>query len=275
MGAPVAEQAYAECAAGIARLNRRGSRAPGLAFILVGRDPASHLYVKRKRQACRSLGISGQTVKLPADVSQRQLLERIGELNRDEAIDGILVQQPLPQQIDTGAVVRAVDPAKDVDGFHPHNLGELAAGSPDGLRACTPKGIMRLLAAAGIDPAGRHALVIGRSLIVGRPMALMLINAHATVTVCNSRTRPELLAAGCRNLVCGDMVKPGAAVIDVGLNRDERGLLCGDTDFESVREVAGHITPVPGGVGPMTVAMLMANTVQAALAADAARAQAA
>ena len=275
-GKSVAENVYAECTAAIADLNQKRGRPPGLAFVLVGENPASQVYVGRKQKVSERLGISGQIIRLAADVSEAKLLECIDGLNQDAQIDGILVQQPLPAQIDATRIVRAVDPAKDVDGFHPANLGALAAGLATGFRACTPLGIMRLLDSAAIPLRGRQATVVGRSLIVGRPISYMLINAGATVTVCNSATDLQLLNQACRAadilvvaagrpaLIGADMVKPSAAVVDVGINRDSAGKLCGDVDFEAVRSRVAHITPVPGGVGPMTVAMLMANTVAAA-----------
>lgn len=275
-GDAVAERVYDECKAGVAAVLAERGSPPGLAFVLVGDDPASGLYVGRKQKASGKLGIQGRIVRLAADISQDQLLDCIGELNRDPEIDGILVQQPLPAQIDVRSAIMAVDPDKDVDGFHPANLGALAAGLDTGLKACTPLGIMRLIAAAGVDPRGRQATVIGRSLIVGRPISYMLVNAGATVSICNSATDEQVLRRLCREadiliaatgrpaLIGADMVKPGATVIDVGINRDSRGRLCGDVDFDAVRAQAAHLTPVPGGVGPMTVAMLMANTVEAA-----------
>ena len=275
-GKTVAERVHDECRAAVADLLESGGRPPGLAFVLVGEDPASGLYVGRKQKASSRLGIRGRIVRLAADISQKRLLSCIDDLNRDPEVDGLLVQQPLPAQIDAACIVRAVDPDKDVDGFHPANLGALAAGLDGGLRACTPLGVMRLLAEAGVSLRGRQAVVIGRSLIVGRPLSYMLINAGATVTVCNSATDPQALGRLCRQadilvaaagrpgLIGADMVKPGAAVIDVGINRDSQGALCGDVDFDAVRPQAAFLTPVPGGVGPMTVAMLMANTVAAA-----------
>ena len=275
-GRTVAERVYDQCRAAIADLGGRRELAPGLAFVLVGENPASQAYVRRKQKACERLGIRGRIVRLAGDVSEAKLLECVAGLNQDPEIDGILVQQPLPPAIDPTRIIRAVDPDKDVDGFHPANLGALAAGLDTGLVACTPLGIMRLLEAAGIGLRGRQATVVGRSLIVGRPISYLLVNAGATVTVCNSATAADALEDSCRRadilvaaagrpgLIGADMVKPGAAVIDVGINRDDDGRLCGDVDFAAVRARAGHLTPVPGGVGPMTVAMLMANTVAAA-----------
>lgn len=249
---------------------------PGLAVILAGDDPASAIYVRNKEKAAGEIGIRSSVVRLPAGVSQAELLGIIDGLNRDPGVHGILVQAPVPAGLDFEAIVLAIDPAKDVDGFHPLNMGLLARGFPGripGRIACTPKGVMRLLRESGIDPAGRHAVVVGRSTIVGRPMSLLLLAADATVTICHRATRDLgaltrtadilVVAAGRPGMITADMVKPGAAVIDVGMNRTAGGLV-GDVDFAGVRETAGWITPVPGGVGPMTVAMLLENTVEAA-----------
>jgi methylenetetrahydrofolate dehydrogenase (NADP+)/methenyltetrahydrofolate cyclohydrolase len=246
---------------------------PGLAVILVGDDPASAVYVRNKVRACAECGIRSVQQTWPATLAQAELLARIAELNADPAIHGILVQMPLPPQLDARAVVEAMDPAKDVDGFSVTSAGELLAGLP-GLRPATPAGCMQLIESAGLDLRGRHAVVVGRSHTVGKPMALLLLQAHATVTVCHSGT-PDLghhtrqadvvvVAVGRRGTLRADMVKPGAVVIDVGINRDEHGKLCGDVDFNSVAQVAGAITPVPGGVGPMTITMLLVNTLDAA-----------
>jgi methylenetetrahydrofolate dehydrogenase (NADP+) / methenyltetrahydrofolate cyclohydrolase len=249
-------------------------RPPGLATVLVGDDPASAIYVRRKREACEEVGIRSLHHEPDGSVSQEDLLELVGELNDNDEVDGILVQLPLPDQIDAGAIVNALDPDKDVDGLTPTSAGRLARGEP-GLVPCTPQGIMELLASAGVDPAGKEAVIVGRSNLIGRPLFSLLLGANATVTVCHSRTRDlgevcrraEILvaAAGQPRLIGGDMVRPGAPVIDVGTNRTDDGLV-GDVDFEAAKEVAGAITPVPGGVGPMTIAMLLANTVQAARA---------
>jgi methylenetetrahydrofolate dehydrogenase (NADP+) / methenyltetrahydrofolate cyclohydrolase len=249
-------------------------RPPGLATVLVGDDPASAIYVRRKREACEEVGIRSLHHEPDGSVSQEDLLELVGELNDNDEVDGILVQLPLPDQIDAGAIVNALDPDKDVDGLTPTSAGRLARGEP-GLVPCTPQGIMELLASAGVDPAGKEAVIVGRSNLIGRPLFSLLLGANATVTVCHSRTRDlgevcrraEILvaAAGQPRLIGGDMVRPGATVIDVGTNRTDDGLV-GDVDFEAAKEVAGAITPVPGGVGPMTIAMLLANTVQAARA---------
>ena len=247
-------------------------RPPGLATVLVGEDPASHIYVKRKREASEAAGIRSFHHEPDGDVSQAALLELLAELNGTPEVDGILVQLPLPGHLHADEIVRALDPAKDVDGLTPASAGLLARGEP-GLVPCTPSGVMELLREAGTDPAGTEAVVVGRSNLVGRPLASLLLGADATVTVCHSKTpdlaavclRADILVAavGRPRLVTGEMVKPGATVIDVGTNRTDDGLV-GDIDFDSAVEVAGAITPVPGGVGPMTIAMLLANTVQAA-----------
>lgn len=246
---------------------------PGLAVILVGDNPASQVYVNNKVKACGEAGVRSELIRLPLDVSQDELLARIRALNVDPAIHGILVQLPLPPQCDNGAVVDAIDVDKDVDGFHLYNLGGLIAGDSV-YPPCTPYGVMHLLEHSGIPIAGQNAVVVGRSNIVGKPMALMLLQKDATVSICTSKTRDLaaytrmadilVVAVGKPRLVTGAMVRPGAAVIDVGINRLPNGQLVGDVDFESVREVAGYLTPVPGGVGPMTVTMLLANTIQSA-----------
>ena len=246
---------------------------PGLAVVMVGEQPASRIYVRNKMKACTEAGFDAELIEHPASLSEAALLDLIAQLNRNPAIDGILVQLPLPPQIDSRKVVEAIDPAKDVDGFHPANAGALMTGTPRFV-PCTPAGIMAMLEAEGISPQGRHAVVIGRSNIVGKPLALLLLQAGATVTICHSMTsdlaaitrQADILiaATGRANLVTQHMVKPGACVIDVGINRDANGKLCGDVDFAGVRETAGWITPVPGGVGPMTIAMLLANTLKSA-----------
>ena len=247
-------------------------RPPGLATVLVGDDPASAIYVRRKREACEEVGIRSFHHEPDGSISQADLLDLVGELNASDEVDGILVQLPLPEQIGAAAIVNALDPDKDVDGLTPISAGRLARGEP-GLVPCTPQGIMELLSSAGMDPAGKEAVIVGRSNLVGRPAFSLLLGANATVTICHSRTRDlgevcrraEILvaAAGRPWLIGGDMVRPGATVIDVGTNRTDDGLV-GDVDFDAAVEVAGAITPVPGGVGPMTIAMLVANTVQAA-----------
>lgn len=276
-GNAVARQVQAEIAQRVAGLSRR----PGLAVVLVGADPASQVYVRRKGEVAEALGYLHRQIDLPADTTRQGLLATIADLNHDPAIDGILVQFPLPNRADELAVLQAIAPEKDVDGFTAQSVGWLAQGRPN-LVACTPKGVMRLLAAEGVDPAGRHAVVIGRSNIVGRPMVMLLEQANATVTVCHSRT-PDLAAfvrqgeivvaaVGRPELVRGDWIRPGAVVIDVGMNRlaptepGGKGRLVGDVCYAEAAEVASVITPVPGGVGPMTIAMLMENTLSAAVA---------
>jgi len=258
----------------VEELSGQLGRPPGLATVLVGDDPASAIYVRRKHEACEEAGIRSFDHKPDGSIPQEQLLELIAELDESDEVDGILVQLPLPGHLDPGPVIAALDPAKDVDGLTPTSAGLLARGEP-GLVPATPQGVMELLAAAGTDPAGKEAVIVGRSNLVGRPLFSLLLGANATVTVCHSRTRDlgevcrraEILiaAAGRPRLIKGDMIRPGATVIDVGTNRTDQGLV-GDVDFEAAKEVAGAITPVPGGVGPMTIAMLLSNTVQAARA---------
>ncbi|GLU31467.1 bifunctional methylenetetrahydrofolate dehydrogenase/methenyltetrahydrofolate cyclohydrolase FolD [Trinickia caryophylli] len=255
-----------------AALAARG-RKPGLAVVLVGDNPASAVYVRNKIKACEDNGIHSSCDRYPATLSEAELLARIDALNRDPGIHGILVQLPLPPHIDSHKVIEAIAPEKDVDGFHVANAGALMTGKPL-FRPCTPYGVMKMFEACGIDLKGAEAVVIGRSNIVGKPMALLLLEAGATVTICHSKTRDLaahtkradviVAATGKRQLVTADMVKPGAVVIDVGMNRDDAGKLCGDVDFPGVSEVAGFITPVPGGVGPMTITMLLVNTIEAA-----------
>ena len=255
-----------------AALAGRG-RKPGLAVILVGDDPASAVYVRNKVKACEEHGLHSVLERYDAALPEAELLARIAALNADPAIHGILVQMPLPRHIDAQKVIAAIATHKDVDGFSVLSAGELFSGLP-GLRPCTPWGCMKLIESTGHSIRGKHAVVIGRSNTVGKPMALLLLQAHATVTICHSATpdigvharQADILVAatGRRNTVTADMVKPGAIVIDVGINRNDEGKLCGDVDFEGVRQVAGWITPVPGGVGPMTITMLLANTLQAA-----------
>lgn len=271
-GKAVAADVRAAVAAEVRELVAAGERAPGLATVLVGDDPASHVYVGNKIRACEEVGIRSIHHELPAQTEQAELLELIGRLAEDDEVDGILVQMPLPGQIDQDAVVAAIPPGKDVDGLTATNAGLLAQGRP-GLVPCTPQGVLELLRVAGVEVAGKRAVVVGRSILVGRPLASLLLNADATVTVCHSRTAD--LGAVCREadilvaavgrprMIPGEWIKPGAAVIDVGINRTEDGLV-GDVDFEAAREVAGAITPVPGGVGPMTIAMLLRNTLEAA-----------
>jgi len=245
-------------------------KVPGLAVILVGDNPASQVYVRNKVKACEDVGIRSVLERHEAAMTEAELLARIHALNTDPAIHGILVQLPLPPQIDSHKVIEAISPAKDVDGFHVASAGALMVGEP-GFKACTPYGCVKMLESIGMrDLRGRHAVVIGRSNIVGKPMAMMLLAANATVTICHSGTKDlaamtrqadiVVAAVGKRNVLTADMVKPGAVVIDVGMNRDDAGKLCGDVDFDGVKEVAGWITPVPGGVGPMTITMLLMNT---------------
>ncbi len=262
----------------VAERTAKGLRRPGLAVVLVGGDPASQVYVQSKRKACDKAGLHSELHVLPADLPQRELLRLIGELNHRDEIDGILVQLPLPKHIDTEAVIEHILPSKDVDGFHPYNVGRLALRLPL-LRSCTPKGVMTLLERAAIKLEGLDAVIVGQSNIVGRPMALELLAARCTITVCHSRTKDlpdkmrhaDLLVAamGKPRFVRGDWVKEGAVVVDVGINRLADGTLCGDVDFEAARARASWITPVPGGVGPMTVATLLQNTLQAAELRDA------
>jgi len=262
------EQVARDCVA----LQAQGVK-PGLAVLLVGDNPASQVYVRNKVKACEQAGLHSVLAHLPADLSEADLLARVHALNHDPLIHGILVQLPLPAHIDAHKVIEAIDPAKDVDGFHVASAGALMTGLP-GFWPCTPHGCMKMLESINYPLSGKHAVVIGRSNIVGKPMALMLLAQNATVTICHSRTanlkaitlQADVIVAavGQRNTVTADMVKPGAVVIDVGMNRNEAGKLCGDVDFEGVRQVAGHITPVPGGVGPMTIAMLLVNTLESA-----------
>ncbi|MDB5744315.1 MAG: methenyltetrahydrofolate cyclohydrolase / 5,10-methylenetetrahydrofolate dehydrogenase [Polaromonas sp.] len=258
-------------------LRRRGVT-PGLAVVLVGDNAASQVYVRNKVKACEDNGLHSVLEHYPASLSEAELLARVDALNRDAAIHGILVQLPLPPHIDAQKVIESISPAKDVDGFHVASAGALMVGQP-GFWPCTPYGCMKMLESIGYDLRGKHAVVIGRSNIVGKPMALMLLQKNATVTLCHSATKDlkamtlqadvVVAAVGKRNVLTADMVKPGAVVIDVGMNRipagePGEGKLCGDVDFDGVREVAGYITPVPGGVGPMTITMLLVNTLEAA-----------
>ena len=271
-GKALAAEIRSEVKTQVAALAEKGV-STALAVILVGDDSASQVYVRNKIKACADTGIRSLEFRMPAETTQQQLLAKIAELNADESVDGILVQLPLPKQINADAVISAIDPAKDVDGFHVANAGALVTGK-QGFVPCTPFGVMRLIEKSGVNPRGKSAVIVGRSNIVGKPMALQLLAADATVTVAHSCT-PDLsavtrnadilvAAVGRAKLIKADMVKPGAVVIDVGMNRDENGKLCGDVDFAEVKEIAGSITPVPGGVGPMTIAMLMQNTVLAA-----------
>jgi len=271
-GNALAKTIRAEVADRAAALTARGHR-PGLAVILVGEDPASQVYVKHKVADCESSGVRSVLERYDASLSEAALLARIQALNADPAIDGILVQMPLPRHIDPHRVIETISPLKDVDGFHVQSAGALMIGQP-GFKACTPYGCMKLIETTGIALRGKNAVVIGRSNTVGKPMAMLLLQANATVTVCHSGTADiglhtrhadvVVAAVGKRNVLTADMVKPGAVIIDVGMNRNDEGKLCGDVDFDAVREVAGWITPVPGGVGPMTRAMLLVNTLEAA-----------
>ena len=253
-------------------LKAQGVR-PGLAVILVGDDPASKVYVRNKERACEECGIYSEKYALPAETTQEEVLALIDKLNKDPNISGILCQMPVPKHIDADAIIDAIDVTKDVDAFHPVNVGKIMIGDFDFL-PCTPAGVMELLDEYGIDPKGKECVVIGRSNIVGKPQAMLLLHRHGTVTICHSRTanlkevcaRADILVAavGKAKFVTADMVKEGAAVIDVGMNRDENGKLCGDVCFDEVNEKAGCLTPVPGGVGPMTITMLMKNTLKAA-----------
>ena len=276
-GKAIAAEVRAEVAAKVAARQQAGKTRPGLAVVLVGEHPASQVYVRNKRKACAEVGFHSELHELTASVSQAELLALVDALNTDPAIHGILVQLPLPEQIDPEAVIERILPSKDVDGFHPYNVGRLSLRMPV-LRPCTPKGVMTLLAHTGQSLEGLDAVIIGQSNIVGRPMALELLAARCTITVCHSRTKDlankargaDLLvvAIGRERFVPGDWIKPGAIVIDVGMNRDAAGKLCGDVDLDAARQHASWITPVPGGVGPMTIASLLENTLQAADLAD-------
>lgn len=272
-GNALSRQLRNEVAARTAALKDRGI-SPGLAVVLVGDNPASQVYVRNKVKACEDVGFHSVLEKYDASMTEEQLLARVQALNNDPSIHGILVQLPLPNHIDDHKVIEAISPLKDVDGFHVASAGALMVGEV-GFKACTPYGCMKMLESIGMkDLRGKHAVVIGRSNIVGKPMAMMLLAANATVTVCHSGTADlaamtrqadvVVAAVGKRNVLTADMVKPGAVVIDVGMNRNDEGKLCGDVDFEGVKQVAGYITPVPGGVGPMTITMLLVNTLEAA-----------
>jgi len=272
-GKALAERVTAEVRERVTARVARGRAAPGLAVVLVGENAASQIYVRNKRRMTEASGMRSLAFDLPAAASELDVLDRVRALNADPAVNGILVQLPLPKQVDAERVIELIDPRKDVDGFHPYNIGRLVLKAPT-LRPCTPYGCMRLIAATGEDLVGKHAVVIGQSNIVGRPMALELLMARCTVTICHSATRdlPGIVrqadivvaAVGKPGFVAGDWIKPGAIVIDVGINRLPDGKLAGDVDFAVARERAGWITPVPGGVGPMTIATLLANTLRAA-----------
>jgi len=272
-GKAVAQKVRSEVKAGVAAFQAAHGRAPGLHVVLVGDDPASAVYVRNKEAAAQEVAMAGKVYRLPASTSEAELLELVRQLNADDTVDGILVQFPVPAQINQTRVIETISPAKDVDGLHPLSAGALWAGA-EGLVSCTPAGCMRLLREAGVELAGKNAVVVGRSNLVGKPIAALLLAENATVTIAHSKTRD--LGAVCRQadvlvaavgreaIIKGDYVKPGAAVIDVGMNRNAAGKLCGDVDFEAAEKVAGYITKVPGGVGPMTIACLLENTLKAA-----------
>ena len=272
-GKKISQQRIEAVAQAVKARQEKGLHTPCLAVVLVGDDPASAVYVRNKKLACQKSGIESRSYELPSETTQDDLLKLVDELNGDPAVDGILVQLPLPAHIDSQAVLERIEPHKDVDGFHPYNVGRLVVKMPL-MRPCTPKGVMTLLEAYGIDPKGKKAVVVGASNIVGRPQALELLLSRATVTICHSVTQnlaDEVAAAdilvvgvGIPNFVKGEWVKPGAVVIDVGINRLDDGSLCGDVEFDVAKERASMITPVPGGVGPMTIATLLENTVHAA-----------
>ncbi|MDO9528151.1 MAG: bifunctional methylenetetrahydrofolate dehydrogenase/methenyltetrahydrofolate cyclohydrolase FolD [Syntrophales bacterium] len=273
-GKKIAQDVRNEIKEEVLRLKAKTGTVPGLAVILVGDDPASTIYVRMKENACKEAGFLSREQKLPAETDEKKLLKIIEELNRDDEIHGILVQLPLPGHINSDSIIEAVDPRKDVDGFHPYNIGRLFSGNPFHM-ACTPLGIIELLDRYNTGIEGKEVVIVGRSNIVGKPLALMLLARHATITMCHTRTkdlpevtrRAEILiaAAGKAEMITGDMVRDGAVVIDVGINRLESGKLVGDVAFDEVAEKASHITPVPGGVGPMTIAMLLKNTLNAAV----------
>ncbi|HHX2514287.1 bifunctional methylenetetrahydrofolate dehydrogenase/methenyltetrahydrofolate cyclohydrolase FolD [Neisseria perflava] len=272
-GKKISQQRIEAVAQAVKARQEKGLHTPCLAVVLVGDDPASAVYVRNKKLTCQKSGIESRSYELPSETTQDDLLKLVDELNGDPAVDGILVQLPLPAHIDSQAVLERIEPHKDVDGFHPYNVGRLVVKMPL-MRPCTPKGVMTLLEAYGIDPKGKKAVVVGASNIVGRPQALELLLSRATVTICHSATQnlaDEVATAdilvvgvGIPNFVKGEWVKPGAVVIDVGINRLDDGSLCGDVEFDVAKERASMITPVPGGVGPMTIATLLENTVHAA-----------
>jgi len=274
-GKPIAAKAQVEVEARVREIIARYGRPPGLEVVLVGEDPASQVYVRNKERASTKIGMRGAVHRLPADTSEAALTELVLRLNADDTVDGILVQMPLPKHIDSDRVIARIDPAKDVDGLTAINAGKLALGKP-GLVPCTPLGCIRMLEEIGCDPSGKRAVVVGRSNLVGKPIAQLLLQRHATVTIAHSRTKDlaavvgeadiVVAAVGVRALVRGEWIKPGAVVLDVGINRGEDGKLHGDVEFEAARARASFITPVPGGVGVMTIAMLLSNTVDAAAA---------
>ena len=271
-GAALSQRIREEVAQRVSALAEKGTR-PGLAVVLVGADPASQVYVRNKVAACEKAGLHSVKEQYPADMTEAELLARIDVLNQDPSIHGILVQLPLPKHMDAHKVIEAIAAEKDVDGFHISNAGLLMTGQPL-FRPCTPYGVMKMLESEGVTLRGAEAVIVGASNIVGKPMAMLLLQAGATITICNSKTRDLaaqtrradvlVVATGKPGMIDGSMIKPGAVVIDVGINRGADGKLCGDVDFASAKEVAGAITPVPGGVGPMTIAMLLVNTVEAA-----------
>jgi methylenetetrahydrofolate dehydrogenase (NADP+)/methenyltetrahydrofolate cyclohydrolase len=272
-GKLVSQHIRDEVAEGVERLKRETGITAGLAAVLVGDDPASEIYVRNKRKACTEVGMYSEELRLPGETTEEELLSLVDKLNGDENIHGILVQLPLPSQISETKILRAVSPLKDVDGFHPYNVGLLVEGKPRFI-SCTPHGIIKMLDFYKIGIEGKEAVVVGRSNIVGKPVSILLLHRHATVTICHSRTKPldevtrraDILVAaiGRADFITGDMVKEGAVVIDVGINRNKDGKLTGDVDFEGVSQKASYITPVPGGVGPMTIAMLLWNTLESA-----------
>lgn len=273
MGKEVSARIKAELKTEVENLKKEGIN-PGLAVIIVGEDPASQVYVRNKERACEECGIYSEKYALPAETTQEELLKLIDELNNKSSISGILVQLPVPKHIDEKTIVNAIAPNKDVDAFHPVNVGKIMVGNYDFV-PCTPAGVMELIKESGIDVSGKECVIVGRSNIVGKPQAMLLLHQNGTVTICHSKTKnlaektknADILVAavGIPNFIKGDMIKKGAVVIDVGINRLENKKLCGDVEFESAEKVAGAITPVPGGVGPMTIAMLMKNTVKAAI----------
>lgn len=273
MGKEVSARIKAELKTEVENLKKEGIN-PGLAVIIVGEDPASQVYVRNKERACEECGIYSEKYALPAETTQEELLKLIDELNNKSSISGILVQLPVPKHIDEKTIINAIAPNKDVDAFHPVNVGKIMVGNYDFV-PCTPAGVMELIKESGIDVRGKECVIVGRSNIVGKPQAMLLLHQNGTVTICHSKTKNLaektknadiiVAAVGIPNFIKGDMIKEGAVVIDVGINRLENKKLCGDVEFESAEKVAGAITPVPGGVGPMTIAMLMKNTVKAAI----------
>ena len=272
-GKAIAASVRAEVKANVEQLSARTGIRPGLAVVLVGEDPASQIYVRNKEKAADEVGFLSHRINLPAETEEQELLAVVSRLNADLSVHGILVQLPLPKQIDSSKVIEAIDPGKDVDGLHPVNAGLLYTGGV-GFIPCTPYGVLRMLDHEKVEIQGKHAVVVGRSNLVGKPAAMLLLSRHATVTLCHSRTEdlPSVVrsgdivvaAAGKARMIRGSWIKPGAVVIDVGMNHDDQGKLCGDVAFDEAKEVAGAITPVPGGVGPMTIAMLLWNTYEAA-----------